>query len=123
MRKTPDFDQWKGQMGQVLDANPHLADLARVPNGLEIAYSMAKGQNYQDPSTILQNQDFVKQNILGNQDIKNQIIQEYLQGLQQGSQAPTVINGQTNGSTPVVPEGKPQNMKEARAIAMKILQS
>lgn len=110
-------------MGQVLDANPHLADLARVPNGLEIAYSMAKGQNYQDPSTILQNQDFVKQNILGNQDIKNQIIQEYLQGLQQGSQAPTVINGQTNGSTPVVPEGKPQNMKEARAIAMKILQS
>lgn len=122
-QKTPDFDQWKGQMGQVLDANPHLADLARVPNGLEIAYSMAKGQNYQDPSTILQNQDFVKQNILGNQDIKNQIIQEYLQGLQQGSQAPTVINGQTNGSTPVVPEGKPQNMKEARAIAMKILQS
>ncbi|MFL0197388.1 hypothetical protein ACJDU8_17735 [Clostridium sp. WILCCON 0269] len=122
-QKTPDFDQWKGQIGQVLDANPHLADLARVPNGLEIAYAMAKGQNYQDPSSILQNQEFVKQNILGNQDIRNQIIQEYLQGLQQGGQAPTVILGQANGSTPVVPEGKPKDMTEARAIAMKILQS
>lgn len=122
-QKTPDFDQWKGQMGQVLDANPHLADLTRVPNGLEVAYNMAKGQNYQDPSSMLQNQDFVKQNILNNQDIKNQIIQEYLQGIQQGEKAPTVINGQANGSTVVVPEGKPQNMKDAREIAIKMLQT
>ncbi|AZV56074.1 hypothetical protein [Clostridium sp. AWRP] len=122
-QKTPDFDNWKGQMGQVLDANPNLADLARIPNGLEIAYNMAKGQNYQDPSSMLQNQDFVKQNILSNQDIKNQIIQEYLQGIQQGEKAPTVINGQANGSTVVVPEGKPQNMKDARAMAIKMLQS
>lgn len=116
--KTPDFEQWKPHMQQIMESMPNLYDM---PNGLEVAYNMAKGQNYQEPTQLLQNQDFVKQNILGNQDIKNQIIQEYLQSLKQGNQAPTVISGQANGSMPVMPENKPQNMDEADAIALKMM--
>lgn len=114
-----DFQQWQPAMQEVLANNPHIANL---PNGLEVAYAMAKGQNYQDPNAILQDQNFVKQNILGNQDIKNQIIQEYLQSLNKGQQAPTVIGGQVGGAMPMTPDNKPQNMDEARNIALKMLQ-
>lgn len=112
-----DFEQWKPAMQEVLN-NPHIANL---PNKLEVAYAMAKGQNYQDPNAMLQDQNFVKQNILGNQDIKNQIIQEYLQGLNKGQQAPTVIGGQVGGAMPMTPENQPTTVKEASNIALKML--
>lgn len=114
-----DFQQWQPAMQEVLNSNPNIA---QMPNGLEIAYNMARGQNYQDPSAMLQDQSFVQQNILGNQDIKNQIIQEYLQSLKQGQQAPTVINSQPGGAIPMTPENKPQTIKDARDIALKMMQ-
>lgn len=114
-----DFAQWQPAMADIMNSNPHISGL---PNSLEVAYAMAKGQNYQDPNAILQDQNFVKQNILGNQDIKNQIIQEYLQSLNQGKQAPQVISGQVNGAMPMTPENKPTNMQEAKNIALKMMQ-
>ena len=116
-QQTPDFQQFSPSMSDILSQNPELNQHDPL-KALGMAYQMAKGQNYQDPNSLLQNQDFVKQNILGNQDIKNQIIQEYLQGLQQGNQAPTVINGQPGGQTTVVPQSQPNTIKDARNIAL-----
>jgi hypothetical protein len=122
-QQVPDFQRFQPVMSEILANNPELNGHPGGPKAaLNIAYQMAKGQQYQDPNSLLQNQDFVKQNILGNQDIKNQIIQEYLQSLKQGNQAPTVISGQANGQIPMMPETKPQNMQEAKMMAMKLMQ-
>lgn len=121
-QNTPDLEQFKSAMANVLQKDPTLNNHPDPMQALNIAYNMAKGQQYQDPNTLLQNQDFVNNNIMNNQDIKNQIIQQYLQDMKQNNQAPVVISGQANGATPVVPENKPQNMQEAKAMAMKLMQ-
>jgi len=119
---TPDFDQFKPAMAQILSSNQALNQMD-PRDAIQIAYKMAKGESYKDPNAIFQDTNYVLQNMPP--EAKNQVIQEYLQGLKQGNQAPTVITGQAgqaNGQAPGVPENKPQNNEEARAMALKMLQ-
>lgn len=114
----PDLDRWSESMSRVIMENPELRD---HPKGLELAYQAAKGQNYAeppDPTTYLQDQDFVKNNIIGNEEIKNQIIQEYLTELQNGGQPLSIGQSQAGGSTPITPPKRPGSIEEAGEMAL-----
>lgn len=114
----PDIDQFSQDMGRIIMQNPVLRDL---PNGLEIAYNAAKGQQYrpaQDPTSYLQDQEFVKNNILNNQQIRDQIIQQYLTELQQGGQPMSIGQASVSGSTPVGTPKRPTSLDEAGEMAL-----
>ena len=114
----PDLDRWSESMARVIMENPELRD---HPKGLELAYQAAKGQNYAeppDPTTYLQDQDFVKNNIIGNEEIKNQIIQQYLTELQNGGQPLSIGQSQAGGSTPMTPPKRPASIEEAGEMAL-----
>lgn len=118
------MEQFRGPMSEVLMKYPDLDGSSNSMAALNIVYNMAKGQAYQqmskDPISILQNQNIMEQ-ILSNPENQKQVVTDYLQQVQSGNQAPTVISGQVSGQTPIVPPAKPKNDEEARAMAMEIL--
>ena len=114
----PDLDRWSESMARIIMENPELRD---HPKGLELAYHAAKGQHYAeppDPTIYLQDQDFVKNNIIGNEEIKNQIIQQYLTELQNGGQPLSIGQSQAGGSTPMTPPKRPESIEEAGEMAL-----
>lgn len=114
----PDLDRWSESMARIIMENPELRD---HPKGLELAYHAAKGQHYAeppDPTIYLQDQDFVKNNIIGNEEIKNQIIQQYLTELQNGGQPLSIGQSQAGGSTPMTPPKRPASIEEAGEMAL-----
>lgn len=114
----PDLDRWSESMARVIMENPELRD---HPKGLELAYHAAKGQHYAeppDPTIYLQDQDFVKNNIIGNEEIKKQIIQQYLTELQNGGQPLSIGQSQAGGSTPMTPPKRPASIEEAGEMAL-----
>lgn len=105
-------------MSRVIMENPELRD---HPNGLALAYQAARGQNYAeppDPTTYLQDPEFVKSNVLGNDEIKNQVIQQYLTELQNGGQPLSIGQSQAGGSTPMTPPKRPGSIEEAGEMAL-----
>lgn len=114
----PDLDRWSESMSRVIMENPELRD---HPNGLALAYQAARGQNYAeppDPTTYLQDPEFVKSNVLGNDEIKNQVIQQYLTELQNGGQPLSIGQSQAGGSTPMTPPKRPGSIEEAGEMAL-----
>lgn len=116
-RKTPDLAKWQNDIKLILQQNP---ELKNDPKGLEKAYAMAKGMRYQDPSQLLQDEEFVNQNILQNEEIRNKIIQDYLSQLKKGTPPASIGTGPVSGSTPVTPPNRPTTMEEANKMALEL---
>ena len=114
-----DLPQFNQSMADLLNQYPEMKE---HPQGLDILYSMAKGANYKDPNSLLQDENFVNSNILGNEDIKNKIIADYLKNVKANGSPVTISgqSGQLGGQIPLTPENKPANMEEARLMAMKM---
>jgi len=120
----PDTGDWSADMSQILMENPQLRD---QENGLEIAYNAARGQKYSapqeiDPKSFLADQNFVKDNILNNEDINKQIIQQYLAKLQNGGTPMTIGQAPVGGSTTLMPPKRATTMEEAEEMAMSMFQ-
>jgi len=116
----PDLEQWAQDMGEILMENPELRD---HPKGLEIAYNMAKGRKYQpvNPMQFLQDEQFISENILKNENIRKRIIEDYLQSLKKGN--PPVNLGKTTGNDiPATVPKKPTTLDEATEMALKMLE-
>lgn len=114
--QTPDLEQYQDAMVNVFAEYP---ELKNHPRGLEMAYAMAKGASgVADPNELLQDSQFVEQNILSNEQIRNKIIEDYLKQVQ-GGDAPVTIGTQpTSNQVPVTPPKRPQNMDEANKLAL-----
>ena len=120
----PDTEKWSTDMSQILKENPQLRE---QENGLEIAYNAARGQKYSapqeiDPKSFLTDQNFVKDNILNNEDINKQIIQQYLAKLQNGGAPMTIGQAPVGGSTALTPPKRATTMEEAEEMAMSMFQ-
>ena len=120
----PDTEKWSTDMSQILKENPQLRE---QENGLEIAYNAARGQKYMpqqeiDPKSFLTDQNFVKDNILNNEDINKQIIQQYLAKLQNGGAPMTIGQASVGGSTTLTPPKRATTMEEAEEMAMSMFQ-
>lgn len=119
-QKFPDFQQYVGEIQAIVDANPQYAQ----QGGLENAYYRAKAtasMNQPSPQQLLQDPTFVQQNILGNEQIRSQIINSYLQQRQAtNNQVPTQMRG-AQAYTPQTPENSPTTLREASRAFMKTL--
>jgi|GEM_PF-4051479 len=106
MAKYPDYAQMVPAMQQVIEM--HGNSLINAPNGVEMAYLMAKGMN--QPENLLQDQT-IRQQIMSNQEIRNEIIADYMKQVREGNAPPVVIGGQPAGASPT---GAPTEIKTAR---------
>lgn len=113
-----DFGNFTSDMQNILNTMP---ELGNHPKGVEIIYAMAKGNQYKEPNQILSDENFVNNNILKNDGIKQKIITDYLQSVKKDGQAPVVIAGQPGGDIQLTPENKPKTMEEANAALLKML--
>lgn len=121
---NPEAQKYMPQITEVLKGNPGLMSTA---NPLDSAYKMAVANN------LLGNGGDVVQGILGNEDYKAQIMQnpelrqaiinEYQQSLNQGQQGlPPIMGNTQGGSIPASGGEMPKNLKEASQAARRRFQ-
>ena len=126
MSTNPEAQEYLPQITQVVQENPGLLN---TDNPLDIAYKtvisnslLGNGGNLVEG--ILGNED-LKNQLLQNEAVKQQIIQEYQQGLNSGTGKelpPLMGNNQTGTQIPASTGELPKNMKEAKLSAIRRLQ-
>lgn len=93
------------------------AELAVSPNCLERALLNVLIDNFATVDEIIGSDDFYEVYIAGNDDIKNKIINGYLEKLESERMPATIGAG---GETPLSPAKKPKNLFEAGVLAKKL---
>lgn len=119
LAKNPEAKQYSKEISQFLIENK---DFLKSPNCLEYAYTIIKQKNQARPEDLLNDQTFVKEKIMTNQSIKDEIIKEYLNSLTTGNQMPKFISGTTQSISVTRPDNKPKTIKEASMMLKKLLQ-
>lgn len=111
-QKYSDFQQHVPKMQEILQQNPALAN---VPNAMEQVYFMARGASVQaSPEQLLSDPNFLQQHVLNNEQIRQQIVNSYLQNKQQtNQQVPPVMGNQPGGAAPATPPTSPKSIAEA----------
>ena len=95
--------------------------LASSPNCLEYAFAIAKSKHETNTESLLSDQTFISEHILNNENIKEQIIKQYLCSLSKGSEVPRFISGTTQNISVTTPDAKPKTLKDASIILKKLL--
>lgn len=100
----------------MMNEHPELLNFPQV--GVQVAFQLAQTEKARAaaPTTFLQQPD-VRQKI--KDAVRKEIISEYLQGVQNGNQAPVTIAGQPGAATPTTPPSKPKTFDEAAEAMMK----
>ncbi len=97
-------------------------DLSCSENCLNYAYNIAKAKAYVEPAKLLDDPNFIKQ-ILSNENIKNKIIQSYIDEIRKSKQNLRVISGTVDDISFAPTKSKPKNLKEASLVFKKYLES
>ncbi len=121
--QNPEAQKYIPQITEVLRDNPGLMNTA---NPLDSAYKMAVANNLLGNGGnvvqgILGNEEY-RQQIMQNPELKQAIIQEYQQGLNSGQQGIPPLMGSQGGNIPAGGGETPNNLKEAKAAAIRRFQ-
>lgn len=117
LKSAPNNDKYKKEITEILNSNETLLNL---PNKFEVALSIAK-QLDAKTQELLTDQEFLKQNIYSNKQIKDNIIKGYLDELNSVSPMPKVISGNLNSLHFSPESNKPKTISEAGEIFSKML--
>lgn len=121
-QRYADFRDVMPAMRDLLADMPHLGD-----QGLETLYLVAKGKTAQmapaapapTAEQLMQDPAFIQQ-IMQNEQVRNQVVQQYMSQRQQtNQQIPFVMGSQPGGQAPSVPEDRPQSIREASKMFLK----
>lgn len=125
--KTPDIENYLESMMEFMQVTGlgNETDPAKISQNIEIAYTYAKGATAttqaptpSNPDDLLKDEAFVAK-ILDNPDIKQRIINQHMQTIQQ-NRPPQVISN-TGGISPATPPPeRPKNFNEANSLAASI---
>lgn len=118
--KYSDFEQYTDHMQELLQEAPHMAEM---PNALETMYFVAKGraaQNVPSPEQMLSDPNF-QQQIMQNEQIRNQIVNQYVGGKQQQYQNTPNMMGSQMGQAPSIPEEMPTSISQGSKMFRKYL--
>lgn len=105
--QRPDFNDLRPAMEQILNEQPHLADL---PNAVEVLYTMARGQTAKAPDELLSDEAF-RQKLLQDEAIRNAVLTQHAQGVQ--AQSPPPVIGNQAGAVTTSPPESPKTLSEA----------
>ena len=123
---VPVFEQvgWKAKVQQFLQAYPIAKDfstqigriiadseaLSQDENCLEKAFLTALVNAYVAPEKLATDEEFLQKYVFDNQSVKDRIIQEYLDGLQQNLPPKSISS---RGQITLTPPSKPTSIAEA----------
>ncbi len=110
----PIADRFGKEIGYIITND---AELAVSPNCLERALLNVLIDNFVTVDDIVGSDDFYEVYIAQNDDIKNKIINAYLEKLESERMPATIGAG---GETPLSPAKKPKNLFEAGVLAKKL---
>lgn len=113
--KEPDAKIFSKDIALVLKKDKGLSSL---DNALELAFACVKAKNFKQPASLLDDENFVKNEILNNSKIRDEIISSYLEdSFGRKISAPPVSN--VSGSVPISPKRKISSLDEARKFLLK----
>ena len=116
-KNNSDFDDYLPQMSEIIQKQGQ--HLANMPNAVEVAYNMAKAQSMGKPEDLLQDQNF-RQKIMQNEGIRNEILKNYAQGVQE--KQPPVVIGNQHGEVPSTPPDELKTTQDAKKATVNFFQ-
>lgn len=117
MSEQTDSDKYKKEITEILVNDNEINNL---PNKYQIALKVVKNTESKLAENLT-NQEFLDKYILNNENIKSQIINNYLSTLNNISTAPKVISGNSTNIYFSPNNNKPTTLKEAGEIFSKML--
>ena len=112
-----DAREFSRDIGKILKDNP---ELRGIDSSLEIAYKLAKSSREHKPAEHLNDPKFVSDHVMKNENIKNQIIHEYLKSVKNTNSSPKLLGGETNMIYSVPNVKKPRTIEDASKIVSKM---
>lgn len=106
------------EIAQLIVSDP---ELSSNKNCLKYAYALVEQNNHIDTATLLKDPEFLNANIFNNQEIKNQIIKDYLLGVKNSNKHLQLISGEPQKVSPTPTLNKPKNLQEASNILKQLL--
>ncbi len=111
------MDEYKKDIEEILINDNEINNL---PNRYQIALKIAKSASNKS-ANLLNNPEYLDKYIFSNNEIKEKIISDYLSNLNNISQSPKVIAGNSTNIYFSPNENKPRTVKEAGEIFSKML--
>lgn len=134
-KNTPCYarENWRNQVKEFVATNKNALDyaseisdelmkdnnLACLPNSLELAYAKILARKYKTADELVSDKDFLNNHILKNNDIKNQIIKEYVKSVNFEKSPPVVLSNKRSSVGFSLPQ-KPENLQEAKKMVEKL---
>ena len=110
----------KNYVNEIAEILSNDENLAKKEDALELAYSKVLKKNFKTKEELVKDKDFLENYIYSNDEIKNNIIEEYLLNLNNNKTIPLISS--TRGSLSVCsPKFRPKDLKEAMMYAEKIM--
>lgn len=113
---TNGSDTYKEEMLEILKNN----EINSLPNKYLIAYKIAS-ESDRKSANLLNNPEYLDSHILNNNSITEKVISKYLNNLNNISQSPKIISGNSNTVYFSPQENKPTTIKQAGEIFSKML--
>ena len=117
IKHTSDSEKYKNEIKEILTKDNELNNL---PNKYQVAYKFIKNTESKIAEN-LNSQEFLDKYIISNENIKSQIINNYLSTINNISTAPKVISGNSTNIHFSPNTSKPKTLKEAGEIFSKML--
>lgn len=117
IRDTTDSDKYKKEITEIITQDKEVSSL---PNKYQVAYKIAKEAERKSAEN-LSSQEYLDKHILNNAQIKQQIISNYLSGLNDISSTPKILDGNSANIYFSPNLSKPKSIQEAGEIFSKML--
>lgn len=93
--------------------------LRELDNALEISYEIAKNKGLKKPADLIEDPSFIE-DIKNNENIKNQIIYDYLQSVKGENVLPKLLSGSSSSIYASPNKQRPKSLDEASKIVSKM---
>lgn len=124
------LDSWNAELNDFFEKNPKAKDyskeiakeilendsMAKKSDCLTLAWAKILNEKYVSNSDLAQDKEFLEKYIFGNENIRDEIIKNYLKGKEK---VPTVITG-SKGAFNIAPKSKPHTMEDAKSLVNEI---
>jgi hypothetical protein len=113
--KHQDFGQFVPQMQEIIQS---IGEERAEQLGLENVYYMARGRAPQpNPQDMFNDVNFVKQQVMNNEQIRNELLKEFMNNKQQRQPQVPVMGNNQGGQTPYAGQVRPKSISEATRLA------
>ena len=114
MNSNPDAQEYAEEMAKVISGDENIA---KSPECLNIAYAKVLKGALKSPAELMKDEKFLKEYVYADKEVRDKIVADYLSNL--NPIAPDVLGN--GGELFVAPPKRPSTLKEAGAMAEKLL--